>query len=134
MTRNHVDQNGTGPRPLGWRIVRMVVMIIGGIVLAALFALALGVVVQWLWNWLMPDVFGLTRITFWQAVGLLFLSKLLFGGLRHHHGGRHHQGRRMGRGHGRHWREYGRFWCEKGPEAADDILEQAAPGGSGPQR
>jgi Ca2+/H+ antiporter, TMEM165/GDT1 family len=38
--------------------------------------------VMGLWNWLMPAIFGLKVITFWQALGLLFLSKLLFTGFR----------------------------------------------------
>lgn len=33
-----------------------------------------------LWNWLVPDVFGWSTITYWQAAGLLVLSKILFGG------------------------------------------------------
>lgn len=33
-----------------------------------------------LWNWLIPTIFGLTIITFWQALGLFVLSKLLFSG------------------------------------------------------
>ena len=32
-----------------------------------------------LWNWLMPNIFGLPTLTFWQAGGLLLLSKLIFG-------------------------------------------------------
>jgi len=32
-----------------------------------------------LWNVLMPRIFGLPAIGFWQALGLLFLSRLLFG-------------------------------------------------------
>jgi len=36
-----------------------------------------------LWNWLMPELFGLTTITFLQALGVLALSKLLFGGWMH---------------------------------------------------
>ena len=40
-----------------------------------------------LWNWLLPALFGWKEITFWQALGLLFLSRLLFGGLRHRSGG-----------------------------------------------
>ncbi|MEQ8323995.1 MAG: hypothetical protein RIC15_02505 [Vicingaceae bacterium] len=39
-----------------------------------------GYVTMELWNWLMPSIFGLTAINFWQALGLLFLSKLIFGG------------------------------------------------------
>lgn len=47
--------------------------------------------VMLLWNWLMPDLFGLPEISFWQAAGLLLLCKILFGGF----GGGHH-------GHGCH--------------------------------
>jgi len=37
-------------------------------------------VIMWLWNWLMPAIFSLGVITFWQAAGLLLLSKILFSG------------------------------------------------------
>ena len=33
---------------------------------------------MWLWNWLMPEIFGLTTISWLQALGLLALSNLLF--------------------------------------------------------
>jgi hypothetical protein len=36
-------------------------------------------IVMLLWNALIPDIFHLGAITFWQAAGLLLLSKLLFG-------------------------------------------------------
>lgn len=39
-----------------------------------------GAVVRLLWNWLLPPIAGLSTITFWQAVGLLALSRILFGG------------------------------------------------------
>lgn len=42
----------------------------------ALFSLC----VMLLWNWLLPSIFGLPLITFWQSLGLLLLSKLFFGG------------------------------------------------------
>ena len=47
---------------------------------AAFIALG-GFVVQQLWNWLMPAMFGLRVITFWQGLGLLALCRILFGGL-----------------------------------------------------
>jgi hypothetical protein len=50
-----------------------------------------GVVVRELWNWLVPSIFGWRAITFWQALGLLALARILFGG--HSWGGRH-RGRR----------------------------------------
>jgi len=39
-----------------------------------------GIVVQWLWNWLVPDIFALRRLTLWEALGLLALCRTLFGG------------------------------------------------------
>jgi predicted membrane chloride channel (bestrophin family) len=52
------------------------------VVFAALFVFVFGFVVMSLWNWLMPALFGWHLITFWQAVGVLVLSKILFGGFR----------------------------------------------------
>ena len=34
--------------------------------------------VYWLWNWLMPELFGLHTLTFWQALGVALLSSCLF--------------------------------------------------------
>src|SRR2546423_9266130 len=39
-----------------------------------------GGVVMLLWNWLAPALFGLRPIAFWQALGLLALCRILFGG------------------------------------------------------
>ena len=43
-----------------------------------------GVVVRQLWNWLLPPLFGWRQITFWQALGMLALCRILFGGLGLH--------------------------------------------------
>lgn len=56
-----------------------------GVGAAVLFGLLFGMVVVWLWNGLMPALFGLPEITFWQGVGLFILAKLLFGGLSSSH-------------------------------------------------
>lgn len=49
-----------------------------------------GECVMLLWNWLMPEIFGLPTINFWQAAGLLLLCKILFGSfIGGHHGHRH---------------------------------------------
>ena len=48
-----------------------------------------GSVVMLLWNGILPAVFGFHTITFWQALGILILSKILFGGFGGHHRGRH---------------------------------------------
>src|SRR5258706_12419360 len=49
---------------------------------AALFFTVLSFAVMRLWNWLMPALFGGHEISFWQAVGVLVLCKILFGGFR----------------------------------------------------
>jgi hypothetical protein len=62
----------------------------------ALFIALFGEVVMHLWNWLLPALFGLKTITFWQALGLLVLARILFGGLGHH-GNDRSKGRRWQR-------------------------------------
>jgi hypothetical protein len=52
-----------------------------GILGIGLLALC-GWAVMALWNWLMPDIFGLKRLSYWQAAGLLILCTILFKGLR----------------------------------------------------
>ncbi|MBN1675230.1 MAG: hypothetical protein JXR37_29590 [Kiritimatiellae bacterium] len=55
-----------------------------GVVGVAGLALVLGFAVVWLWNWLMPAIFGLPTVTYWQAVGLIVLAHILFKGHDHH--------------------------------------------------
>lgn len=62
---------------------------------AILAAAVAGFVVMSLWNVIMPAIFGIRSIGFWQALGLLILSKILFGGFRPHTGGGPHWRRRM---------------------------------------
>lgn len=54
---------------------------------ATLFVTIFGYVVMRLWNWLMPALFGWHVIGFWQAIGILVFSKILFGGFHGRHGG-----------------------------------------------
>ncbi|TVQ18087.1 MAG: hypothetical protein EA382_18165, partial [Spirochaetaceae bacterium] len=49
---------------------------IGLLIIGAIFLF--GLFVRILWNWLMPEIFGLPEITYWQAWGLLILSMILF--------------------------------------------------------
>ncbi len=51
-------------------------------VIGAVAVTVFGFIVMSLWNWLAPAVFGLHTITLWQALGILILSKILFGGFR----------------------------------------------------
>lgn len=92
------------------------------LILIAPFAIVLftwlgGEVVMHLWNWLVPALFGLHGITFWQGVGLLVLCRILFGGWG---GGGSNHG--PGRKKGRRWtcmtdeeQEQFREWSRSGP-------------------
>ena len=61
-------------------------MVIAPLALVGMVALVAlgGFVVQLLWNWLLPPLFGWRELTFWQGVALLALCRILFGGFRLH--------------------------------------------------
>jgi hypothetical protein len=65
------------------------------VLFAVIFVTIIGFVVMRLWNWLMPALFSWHLINFWQAVGILVLSKILFGGFRGHPGRHVYWKRRM---------------------------------------
>lgn len=77
---------------------KILMMVVIGIAIA--FGFAIGT--MYLWNWLVPSLFGGPVLTFWQTVGLLVLSKILFGGFG--------KGGHWGRHSGGPWRPY---WKEK---------------------
>jgi Ca2+/H+ antiporter, TMEM165/GDT1 family len=56
--------------------------IIGFVLLGIIGIFVFGSIVMLLWNNLMPVIFHLPLITFWQALGLLILAKILFSGFR----------------------------------------------------
>jgi hypothetical protein len=60
---------------------KLIFLIPIGIAAIALFIFIGGELVMYLWNWLMPMLFGWRLVTFWQAVGLLALCRILFGGV-----------------------------------------------------
>ncbi len=78
---------------------KAIVIISGFIVLGIFLVFLFGYLVMLLWNWLMPDIFNLPEVTYWQALGILLLAKLLFGFGGGGHGGKNcsHGGNRKGR-------------------------------------
>lgn len=135
----------------GKRVFRIIGWVIGGVFLAALFALAFGWLVMLLWNWLMPALFGLKEITYWQGFGLVILVKLLFGAVGSHreaHG--HHakqpkahegpgqwfekwcsEGEESGwkpAGSHENWHYYADYWHTEGKAAFEKYLEQMKQG------
>ncbi len=74
------------------RIMMIAPLAIVGIVL---FIFVGGEIVLHLWNWLLPPLFGWRQLTFWQAIGLLVLCRILFGGVSGRGMHRSYSGRRM---------------------------------------
>ena len=91
------------------------------IVAIPLFIFIGGQVVMHLWNWLLPPLFGWKMLTFWQALGLLVLCRVLFGGLGGH-----------GPGPRRHWdRRCRRMTPEEREKFRQAMAEGYNFGGSG---
>lgn len=76
---------------------------------------ALSVVIMLLWNELIPGIFGLSSINFWQALGLFLLTRILFGHLGF---GR---GKMMMRERGNHIREK---WMKMTPEQRKEFINK----------
>ena len=62
--------------------MHIVTRVFGILLIILIIAAGFGQAVLQLWNWLMPPIFGFHTITYWQALGLLGLSWVLFGGWR----------------------------------------------------
>ncbi|MCA6434952.1 MAG: hypothetical protein IM600_11750 [Bacteroidetes bacterium] len=63
-------------------------------ILAAAGIAAIGYIVMLLWNAIIPDLLKVGRLGFWQALGLLVLCKLLFGGFKMNGGYQNRTGKR----------------------------------------
>ena len=77
------------------KLTRLMIMAPLAILGMVIFTFIGGEVVMLLWNWLAPTLFGLRLITFWQAIGLLALCRILFGGFGLGGGGHRNSRRRM---------------------------------------
>jgi hypothetical protein len=55
--------------------IEAILLVIGLVILSAMI---MALPTMWLWNYLMPDIFGLVEINFYQAMAINFLSSILF--------------------------------------------------------
>jgi hypothetical protein len=104
-----------------------------GIAGAFLLGLLFGNVIMWLWNWLMPSLFGLRTIGFWEGLGLFLLAKILFGfggsshsgdGDKKHHKHKHHHGGEAEKKDWKDWEYYDDWWEEDGKNAFHAYAER----------
>ena len=75
-----------------------------------------GWIVMSLWNWLLPALFGWHLLTFWQALGILLLCRILFGGWTSRHGGGRGRSELRRRIVGRMADQVGDRWTRMTPE------------------
>lgn len=88
----------------GWWILKFAVIVV-------VFAFGLTFITMYLWNWLVPELFSGPMISFWQAAGLLILTKIITWGF----------GRRRGN---HHW-GYSQFqWRDKWKGMSDEEREK----------
>ncbi len=108
--------------------IEIAVMIIFGAIAITGLAILFGFVIMWLWNWLMPEIFGLTALTYWQAVGLFILLKLLLGGCGSGSSKSSKSSKRKNDHNSKSdfskWKYYDKFWEEEGDELYKQYLER----------
>lgn len=105
-------------------------MIVFGIIAISGLAILFGFVIMWLWNWLMPTLFDLPLITYWQGVGLFILAKILLGGCGSGSSGSNKDKKRSKdracdgkKTDFSKWEHYDKFWEEKGNEAYQEYVD-----------
>ena len=115
--------------------LKKVVKVIAMIVLGGILFLLANYLLMRLWNWLMPDLFGVGTVTYWQALGIFVIAKLLFG-----FGGGGGGKSKSGSSHKKkvkssnkctswrrdfdEWKHYDQFWKEEGEEAFKTYVEK----------
>ena len=114
------------------KVVKILFITLLGIAVAFLF----GYIVMQLWNWLMPDLFGLQKIGYWKALGVLLFAKILFG----FGGGGGHNKKNTSKKKSffkndcwnerrdfSKWKHYDEFWEAEGEQAYKKYLEKIQP-------
>jgi len=85
MGNNSLERKNQSSGSRMTKVLRVVGMVFAGLSFTVLFALVFGFLVKLIWNMLMPNLFGLSEITYWQAFGIVILAKLIFGGFGPRH-------------------------------------------------
>ncbi|WP_412984079.1 hypothetical protein [Pontimicrobium sp. IMCC45349] len=103
-------------------------IVIFGIIAITGLAILFGFVLMWLWNWLMPEIFGLTTINYWQAVGLFILLKILLGGCGSGSSKSSNKPKKECDKDSKRdfskWKHYDKFWKEEGDALYKQYVER----------
>lgn len=106
------------------------VKVIFFIILGIGLAFFVGYILMLLWNWLMPELFGLPALGYWQAIGLLLLAKIIFGfgggngpgGSKNPKSKAHSKKCRSLRKDFSDWKYYDEFWNKEGEQAFQNYI------------
>lgn len=123
----NIIHNGCAKNP-----AKIIGYVIVGVILAVLFAFLFGYFVMLLWNWLMPLIFSLPEINYWQAAGIVILARLIFGGLGGSHSNSKHYKRSKWKKESlckdEDWKYYHEFWKDRGEQAFKDYVSKRKEG------
>jgi hypothetical protein len=108
-----------------------IVGIIGVVAMGFLF----GIGITLLWNWLMPELFNLKEITYWQAIGIFVLAKIIFGFGGSGEGNSKHRTATKEQGCENHshtqkrevpknWEYYDEWWESEGQKTFEGFVER----------
>ena len=130
-----IFKHTTNPFLRGLKFLGFIIL---GAIAAAGFAFLFGYFVMMLWNWLIPELFGLATITFWQGAGIVLLARLIFGGFKHGPGcstdkrsdfhkrkffNKWREGNTKERRCG-DWRHFDDYWNGEGEQAYNNYVER----------
>ncbi|GAA3569048.1 hypothetical protein [Snuella lapsa] len=109
--------------------IEIVGMIIFGAIALTGLVILFGFVIMWLWNWLMPDIFGLTTLSYWQAIGLFVLLKILLGGCgtggsKDGSKSSNDKCKKDSKTDFSKWKYYDKFWKEEGDAHYKEYVER----------
>jgi hypothetical protein len=113
--------------------IRVVIYSVLGILGAVAMGVLFGLVIMWLWNWLMPQLFGLKEITYWQAIGIFVLVKILSGSIHAGSGSKKDKEKKKykvhlhtggeGKKEGDGVEYYDEWWESEGKKAFEEFVE-----------
>lgn len=97
-----------------------------------------GYILMLLWNWLMPELFGISTINYWQAFGILVLAKIIFGFGGGNGPGKSHKKRRLRSKSNKscstlrkdfsEWKHYDEYWSTEGEAAFKEFVKRKESG------
>jgi hypothetical protein len=141
MTPNCFGNHNDDSRTTGGKVFHIVRHVFVGLMFAVAFAIVFALLVKLIWNSLMPTIFDLKQITFWQAFGIIILAKLLFGSFGSHRpDGWKKDSRYISPWHRQSgqadtdtppsryhpdWKTYSQYWREEGKAAFEAYMHKA---------